>query len=119
MEKWLCEEEKIHAEAIDAALDAKRPDGEIQSLANLYKIFADPTRLKIIFALERGPLCVCDLSEVLGMTASAVSHQLSLFRQAKIVKTRREGKCIFYALADAHIHTILRQGYDHIKEENE
>ena len=85
-------------------------------LADLYKIFADSTRVRILAALQVKELCVLDLAALLGISQSALSHQLRILKQAKLVKSRREGKIIFYSLADAHVHSIFKQGLEHILE---
>ncbi|MBS7528156.1 helix-turn-helix transcriptional regulator [Fusibacter paucivorans] len=83
-------------------------------LANLFKVFGDPTRVKILHLLSVTELCVCDIANVLDMTQSAISHQLRVLKQAKLVRNRKDGKTVYYALDDDHVHTILRQGLDHI-----
>ncbi|HIW21524.1 MAG TPA: metalloregulator ArsR/SmtB family transcription factor [Candidatus Dorea intestinavium] len=85
-------------------------------LADFYKVFGDATRVRILCALLESELCVCDLAELLEMTQSAISHQLRVLKQAKLVKNRREGKTVFYSLADGHIQTIISQGMEHIAE---
>lgn len=93
------------------------PDiGKLYSLAELYKVFGDSTRIQILFVLLDREVCVCDLADTLGMTVSAVSHQLRVLKQAKLVKYRKTGKTVFYSLADDHVYTILRQGMDHVEE---
>ena len=92
-------------------------DENIIDLADLFKIFGDFTRLKILFELEDGEKNVSDLCEAINMTQSAVSHQLKILRMNKLVTTRRDGKSIYYALADEHVHTILDMGLDHILED--
>lgn len=101
------------SEAIDQQLP---PDEIIEDLADLYKVFSDMTRIRILYALSCSELCVYDIATVLGMSQSAISHQLRVLKQAKLVKYRREGKTIFYSLADGHIHTILNQGLEHVQE---
>lgn len=91
-------------------------DEVLYDLAELYKIFGDSTRVKILYALLESELCVCELGEVLGITQSAVSHQLRTLKQSKLVKFRREGKTIYYALSDEHVFRILNQGMEHISE---
>lgn len=86
------------------------------ALADFYKVFGDVTRIKILCALFQTESCVCGLAEGIGMTQSAVSHQLRVLKQMKLVKNRREGKTIYYSLADSHIQTILNQGMEHIAE---
>lgn len=85
-------------------------------MADLYKVFSDTTRIRILYALSCGELCVYDISVVVGMSQSAISHQLRVLKQAKLVKYRREGKTMFYSLADDHILTILSQGSEHVQE---
>lgn len=92
------------------------PEEEMQNLAEFYKVFGDPTRLKIMFALLCSEMCVYDIALLLGMSQSAISHQLRVLKQMDLVKNRREGKTIFYSPADSHIVTILSQGLDHIEE---
>ncbi len=112
----VCQTRCFHPDAIKAAKD-NAPDSEtIEDLAAFYKLFADPTRLRIIQALDAAEMCVCDLSEALTMTPSAASHQLRLLRAAKLVKYRRQGKMAFYSLDDEHIAQILRAGLDHVRE---
>lgn len=88
----------------------------MQELADFYKVFGDPTRIKILCALFQSESCVCCLAEAVGMSQSAVSHQLRVLKQMKLVKNRREGKTMYYSLADAHIQSILNQGMEHIAE---
>ena len=92
------------------------PEEELQDLAEFFKVFGDVTRLKILNVLLCSEMCVYDIAAVLGMSQSAISHQLRVLKQMDLVKNRREGKTIFYALADNHISTILQQGLDHIEE---
>lgn len=91
-------------------------DENLTDLADLFKIFGDSTRLKILFVLKGGEINVSDLSEVLNMTQSAISHQLKTLRTNKLVNARRDGKAMYYSLADEHIHTIIAQGMEHIME---
>ena len=85
-------------------------------LADLFKLFGDTTRMRILFSLFESELCVCAIAELLSMTQSAISHQLQVLKKSKLVKYRREGKTVFYSLADSHVRTILGQGMDHITE---
>lgn len=94
----------------------KTDEEKIQELADFFKVFGDVTRIKILCVLLQSEVCVCDLAEVVGMTQSAVSHQLRLLKQMKLVKNRREGKTVFYSLEDGHIESILNQGMEHIVE---
>ena len=98
-------------------VEEKLPDeNELYDLAELFKVFGDSTRIRILFVLFECEVCVCDLAQALNMTQSAVSHHLKILKQNKLVKNRREGKSIFYALADDHVRTIITQGLDHIEE---
>lgn len=108
----------MHAdEGVLRAIDEKMPpEEELQDLAEFFKVFGDATRLKILYVLLSSEMCVYDISAVLGMSQSAISHQLRVLKQMDLVKNRRDGKTVFYSLADAHIVTILSQGLDHIEE---
>lgn len=90
---------------------------ELYDLAELFKVFGDSTRIRILDVLFQSELCVSDLSNNLNMTQSAVSHQLKILKQSKLVKCRREGKSILYSLADSHVRTIIDQGREHIEED--
>lgn len=93
------------------------PDDEIlHDLAELFKIFGDSTRIKILYVLFESEMCVCDIAQLLNMTQSAISHQLRALKQSKLVKYRREGKTVFYSLADGHVRTIIDQGMEHVAE---
>ena len=89
----------------------------LYDVAELFKVFGDSTRIKILFVLFEQEMCVCDLAESLSMTDSAVSHQLKILKQAHLVKARRDGKQMFYSLADDHVRTIIAQGMDHVEED--
>ena len=108
----------IHAhEDIVNAVNAQMPDEEIlYDLAELFKVFGDSTRIKILYVLFESEMCVCDIAQLLNMNQSAISHQLRVLKQSKLVKYRREGKTVFYSLADGHVRTILDQGMEHISE---
>ncbi|MDE6763395.1 MAG: metalloregulator ArsR/SmtB family transcription factor [Oscillospiraceae bacterium] len=99
------------------AIAEKLPDEELlYDVAELFKVFGDSTRVRIICALFESEMCVCDIAGVLNMTQSAISHQLRVLKQARLVKYRREGKTVFYSLADGHIQTIFNQAFEHIME---
>ena len=105
------------SDSILKIIDEKMPpEEELQDLAEFFKVFGDATRLKILYVLLSSEMCVYDIAAVLGMSQSAISHQLRVLKQMDLVKNRREGKTIFYSLADDHIVTILSQGLDHIEE---
>ena len=108
----------IHAhEDIIAKVNENMPDEEIlYDLAELFKIFGDSTRIKILYVLFEAEMCVCDIAQLLNMTQSAISHQLRALKQSKLVKYRREGKTVFYSLADDHVRSILDQGMEHVAE---
>jgi len=106
----------VNQEILDKVDEKMPPEEELQDLADFFKVFGDPTRLKILYVLLCSEMCVYDIATVLGMSQSAISHQLRVLKQMDLVKNRREGKTIFYSLADDHITTILSQGLDHIEE---
>lgn len=106
----------VHQCAVDEVLSEMPGDETLYDLAELFKVFGDSTRIKILYALFEAELCVCDISKLLGLTQSAVSHQLRVLKNSRLVKFRREGKTVFYALADGHVRRIIAQGMDHIKE---
>jgi DNA-binding transcriptional ArsR family regulator len=106
----------IHEEVV-AAVKHKMPDDEVLlDLADLFKVFSDSTRVKILCALLRAEMCVCDIAALLGMSKSAISHQLRTLRQTRLVKYRREGKVVYYSLEDEHVGTIFDQGLVHVTE---
>lgn len=111
-----CEESKIHTAALDRVQALLPPDEVLYDLAELFKIFGDSTRVKILYALLESELCVCDLARLMEVTQSAVSHQLRVLKTSKLVKFRREGKTVYYSLADEHVTRILSQGMEHIQE---
>ena len=111
-----CEYMHVH-EAIVNQVNQNMPDEEVlYDLAELFKIFGDSTRIKILYVLFESEMCVCDIPQLLGMTQSAISHQLRSLKQSRLVKARREGKTVFYSLADGHVRTILDQGMEHVAE---
>ena len=98
-------------------IEEKMPiESELYELADLFKVFGDSTRIKILYALYENEMCVYDIASLLNMTQSAISHQLRCLKQSKLVKYRREGKTVFYSLADTHVRTIFDQGMEHIME---
>lgn len=106
----------VHEEVVNQVLEVMPTDEELQSLADFFRIFGDSTRIRILYALSQSELCVCDIASLLGMGQSAISHQLRILKQMRLVKFRREGKSVLYSLADRHIETILAQGMEHIGE---
>ena len=111
-----CETQHVHADTLNTVKALLPADEELTRLAELYKIFGDATRIKILYALFEAELCVCDIAELLGITVSAISHQLRILKSAELVKYRREGKTVYYSLADDHVRTIIGQGSEHINE---
>ena len=111
-----CEQEVYHDDLIATVEQALPEDEMLYDLAELFKMFADSTRVRILYALSESELCVCDIARVLNLTQSAVSHQLRILKGGKLVKYRREGKVIFYSLADEHVRSIIELGIEHIAE---
>ncbi len=111
-----CEYRHIH-EGLIRQVHEQMPDEELlYDLAELYKVFGDSTRIKILYVLFESEMCVCDIAQLLNMSLSAISHQLRVLKQAQLVKFRRDGKTVFYSLADDHVRTIIDQGMEHITE---
>lgn len=111
-----CEVAEVHEELLHIVAEKLPPEEALYDLAELFKVFGDSTRIRILFVLFEAEVCVCDLAQALGMTQSAISHQLKILKQSKLVKCRREGKSVFYSLADNHVRTIVSQGMEHIEE---
>ena len=112
----LCGFLHVHEDLVEKVLSAIPREEELYSLADFFKVFADSTRIRILYVLLCSETCVCDIAQLLGMTQPAISHQLRILKQMNLVRTRREGKTIFYSLADDHIASILSQGMEHIRE---
>ncbi len=104
----------IHEDVVAAVMEEMISPETITSISTLFKILGDPTRVKIVWALEQHELCVCDIAATLDMTKSAISHQLALLRKHNIVKTRREGKQVFYSLDDEHVTSIIEMAKTHV-----
>ena len=111
-----CDVIEEHGDVIDRVQAELPDDADLYDLAELFKIFGDSTRIRILYVLFEEEMCVCDIARVLNMTQSAISHQLRLLKQNKLVKNRRDGKTVFYSLADDHVRMIINQGMDHILE---
>ena len=111
-----CDFLHVHTATVEKVRTLLPSEENLFDLAELYKIFGDSTRIKILYVLFEAELCVCDIARLLDMTTSAISHQLRILRGAKLVDFRREGKTVFYRLADDHVRTILGQGMEHITE---
>ena len=111
-----CESEHVHQETVWKVRGLMPEGNEFYDLADLYKMFADSSRVKMLWALSVNEMCVCDLADLIGMTRSAVSHQLKSLRLANLVRSRKDGKEVFYSLADDHVRDIFEKGLDHIRE---
>ena len=112
-----CESFELHENLLKIVREPMPEETELYDLAELFKVFGDSTRIRILFVLFEAEVCVCGLASALNMTQSAISHQLRILKQNKLVKSRREGKSVFYSLADDHVRTIINQGREHIEEE--
>lgn len=111
-----CDCNEIHEDLLKIVNDTMPEETELYDLAELFKVFGDSTRIRILFVLFEAEVCVCDLAKVLNMTQSAISHQLRILKANKLVNSRRDGKSVFYSLADGHVRTIIAQGREHIEE---
>ena len=113
----LCGVNGVEAAIIEMKRSALPKENKIVTLSELFKLFGDGTRLKILFALDEGPLCVCEIAEVLEMSKSRVSHQLKLLRQSDLIRCERRGKNVYYCLADSHVKDIIEKALEHIEED--
>ncbi len=113
---YTCQVQAIHDDSVVAAKRTALPDDEVVRIARLFKVLGDPTRTRILRALTTGELCVCDISHVLGMSISSVSHQLRVLRELDLVRPRREGKIVFYTLADSHVLALHETALEHVRE---
>lgn len=111
-----CAETLVHNQIVGQVERNLPPDETLYDLAELFKVFGDSTRIRILYALFESEMCVCDIAELLGLTQSAISHQLRVLKAAKLVKFRREGKTVYYSLADQHVRSVIDQGMEHILE---
>jgi ArsR family transcriptional regulator, lead/cadmium/zinc/bismuth-responsive transcriptional repressor len=111
-----CETSEVHEELLKIVREKLPAEEQLYDLAELFKVFGDSTRIRILFVLFESEVCVCDLAAALNMTVSAVSHQLKILKQNKLIKSRRGGRSVFYSLADDHVRTIVSQGMEHIEE---
>lgn len=106
-----------HEDVVEEVLKKQPPEEHLYELADLFKMFGDSTRIRILYALSESELCVGDIAQILNLGQSTVSHQLRVLKDAKLVRFRREGKIMFYALADEHVRTIISMGMEHVEEE--
>lgn len=116
MDNERCEYLCVHEDTVKKVIDDMPEEEKLYDLAELFKIFGDSTRIKILYALFEAELCVCDIAQLLKVSQTAVSHQLRVLKTNKLVKSRKEGKNVFYSLADDHVYSIINQGMDHINE---
>ena len=116
-EDLCCECYGIHEERIAEAVKCLPEDRSATELSDFFKVLGDSTRIRILFSLDKGEMCVCDISTALGMTMSAVSHQLRILRDAHLVNSRKEGRMVFYSLCDEHVKTIIAMALEHVAED--
>lgn len=117
-DELFCDCNVIHADVVDKVKKKMPDEGELYDLSDFFKVLGDSTRAKIMWALDESEMCVCDIAVLLNMTKSAISHQLRSLKQANLVKYRKEGKTVFYSLADEHVKDIFEKGLEHIREKN-
>ena len=115
-DSFLCAEECVHEDIVKEVSENMPDEDTVFELAELYKIFGDHTRIRILCVLWESEVCVCDIASLLSMTQSAISHQLRVLKQARLIKSRRQGKTVFYSLADEHVITIINSALEHIRE---
>ena len=111
-----CEVPMVHRDLVSEVREKLPEENRMQDLAELFKVFGDTTRIRSLFVLFESEMCVCDMAETLNMTQSAISHQLRLLKSNGLIRARRQGKSVFYSLADDHVSTIMKQGWEHIME---
>lgn len=111
-----CDFLHAHEDLVESVRRRMPEEDTLYNLTELFRIFGDSTRLRILYVLFESEMCVCDIAALLGLTQSAISHQLRALKSARLVKSRRDGKTVFYSLADEHVKTIIDQGLDHVKE---
>jgi len=116
MSEYKCDCDIIHDDIISRVREQTPPEETLYDLAELFKVFGDSTRVRILSALFVSEMCVCDIAKLLGMTQSAISHQLRILKQARLVKNRKDGKTVYYSLDDEHIKNIFDQGLEHLRE---
>ena len=111
-----CDDTCPHQDILSRVQRAIPDEDTLYDLTELFRIFGDSTRVRILYVLFESEMCVCDIAQLLNMNQSAISHQLRVLKQSKLVKYRRDGKTVFYSLADGHVRTILGQGMEHVAE---
>ncbi|MGI6672875.1 MAG: ArsR/SmtB family transcription factor [Limnochordia bacterium] len=113
-----CDVTVIHEDVVAKVRQSMPAEEGLFDLAEFFKVFGDTTRVRILYALSQSEMCVCDLACLLGLTQSAVSHQLRVLKQAKLVRFRRDGRVVYYSLDDDHVKSVFNQAYQHIQERN-
>ena len=116
-DEMTCDVREVHPEIVEKINKRMPHEDTLYDIAELFKVFGDSTRIRILYVLMEAELCVCDIADILGMTQSAISHQLRILKANRLVKSKRSGKSIFYSLADEHVRSILGQGQEHIEED--
>ena len=116
VQEGVCEFMHVHEEIVEKVEKVMPDEQQLLDLSEFFKVFGDSTRIKILYVLSQSEMCVCDIASLLQMGQSAISHQLRVLKQMRLVKFRRDGKTVFYSLSDSHIQTILAQGMEHISE---
>ena len=116
VEDGSCEFMHVHEEIVEKVEGVMPDEQQLLDLSEFFKIFGDSTRIKILYVLSQSEMCVCDIATLLQMGQSAISHQLKILKRSKLVTSRREGKSVFYSLADDHVRTIINQGMEHVAE---
>ena len=111
-----CDFISVHEDIVNRVMQVMPADQQLLDLAEFFRVFGDSTRIRILYVLSQSEMCVCDIAGLLKMGQSAISHQLRVLKQMRLVKFRRDGKTVFYSLADGHIETILAQGMEHVCE---
>ena len=116
MSTYTCDTICIHEDTIEEVKKNIINNDDLEKVSRIFKAISDPTRIKILYALKSHELCVCDISVILDMTQSAISHQLKVLKDVDLVRTRKDGKTRFYKLADEHVHILFSQAFDHVNE---
>lgn len=114
----MCDCEVIHSDVVNHVKEVMEDTEVLYAVSDFFKVMCDSTRMRVMAALDSGEMCVCDLSALLDMTKSAISHQLKVLKDAHLVKSRREGKNVYYSLKDEHVKLIIEMGIEHIKEKD-